>query len=181
MTMIVKRWERVVLSVCILFIGGCLGLGGAEKGKSALNKSANGANSDGGTNPNAASDTPSTIAAGAQIVRNASSNTGTEAITLPVVTPANDAGSDTRTEPDSGIKSVVWVKVKQQANLTQAITVKDWKGRGESVRNALTTNANNSQSAIRSFLSQRGVKFRPFWIVNAIRVEADQATIDELA
>jgi subtilisin family serine protease len=76
---------------------------------------------------------------------------------------------------------VVWVVMKQQAKLTQAAAVKDWKVRGQNVHSALTSAADNAQSNIRAALMQKGVKFKPFWIVNALRVEADQATIDEIA
>jgi subtilisin family serine protease len=58
--------------------------------------------------------------------------------------------------------------------------VRDWAGRGRAVRDALTRTASSSQASIRSFLSQRGARVRPFWIVNALRVEADQATINAL-
>lgn len=71
--------------------------------------------------------------------------------------------------------------MRSQANLASARGVRDWAGRGRAVRNALTRTANTDQASIRSFLTQRGASVRPFWIVNALRVEADQATIDELS
>lgn len=56
--------------------------------------------------------------------------------------------------------------------------------RVQRLRNAyarLTLQANTSQARIRSTLDQRGVAYRPFWIVNAIWVQGDAALREELA
>ncbi len=34
---------------------------------------------------------------------------------------------------------------------------------------------------MKSFLGSRGAKFKSFWIVNTLKVTADQQTIDEIA
>jgi subtilisin family serine protease len=48
------------------------------------------------------------------------------------------------------------------------------------VHRALAETAARSQTDVRAFLRRRGAKVRPFFIVNALRVEADQATIEAL-
>lgn len=79
-------------------------------------------------------------------------------------------------------KPTVWVVLKSQANAAQAAKAnKDWKGKGQAVFNALTTTASSSQANLKSFLSTRAAKFKTFWITNAIKVTADQQTIDEIA
>lgn len=76
---------------------------------------------------------------------------------------------------------VVWVMMKKQGDLTRARALRDWTTRGREVRTELSIVATQDQASIRSYLSQRKAKVRPFWIVNALRVEADQATIDAIA
>lgn len=75
----------------------------------------------------------------------------------------------------------VWVVLKSQANPAAAAKGKDWKGRGQAVFNALTANATSSQASLKAFLRGRGAKFKSFWIVNTVKVTADQQTIDEIA
>jgi subtilisin family serine protease len=81
----------------------------------------------------------------------------------------------------STARRVVWVMMKRQASLTTARAQGDWNARGRAVHSELTRAALTEQGALRAFLTQRGAKVRPFWIVNALRVEADQATIDAVA
>ncbi|HWA73183.1 MAG TPA: S8 family serine peptidase [Polyangiaceae bacterium] len=70
--------------------------------------------------------------------------------------------------------------MKQQATLTQARAAKGWSARGAAVQTELKKTASSGQAAVSTFLAARGAKVRSFWIVNALRVEADQATIDAL-
>ena len=98
--------------------------------------------------------------------------------------PTTGAGNpDAAVGPGTGTGSnqAVWVVMKAKAATTQAAATKDWKTRGSNVYNALVSTASTSQSALHALLVQKNVKHRPFWIVNAIKVEADQATIDEIA
>jgi subtilisin family serine protease len=75
---------------------------------------------------------------------------------------------------------VVWVLMKDQANLEQARSISDWAARGAAVRAALLATASDKQQAIQRYLVSRSVKYEPFWIVNALRVRADAATIEQL-
>jgi hypothetical protein len=77
-------------------------------------------------------------------------------------------------------RQTVWVVMKNQANLAQLSTARDWKGRGQAVYTGLTTNASASQAGLKSFLLTRSASFKPFWISNTVKVTADQATIDEI-
>ncbi|MET0385908.1 MAG: S8 family serine peptidase, partial [Polyangiales bacterium] len=76
---------------------------------------------------------------------------------------------------------MVWVLMKEQADLSSARATQGWVARGNAVRDALMTTARSKQTSIQSFLSQRSASFRPFWIVNALRVRADKDTVAALS
>ncbi|HEY0606722.1 MAG TPA: carboxypeptidase regulatory-like domain-containing protein [Herpetosiphonaceae bacterium] len=78
-------------------------------------------------------------------------------------------------------ESTFWVVLKNEANLTQATSIQNWTDRGEFVVDQLKNTADASQQGIRSLLDDRGIKYESFWIVNAIKLTADPATIKELA
>jgi subtilisin family serine protease len=78
-------------------------------------------------------------------------------------------------------KQTVWVLLKQQANLSTARVQRDWNVRGRQVYQQLTGTAATSQAPLQVFLKTRGAFFRPFWIINALKVTADKATLDEVA
>lgn len=102
----------------------------------------------------------------------------------PTAEGASEAtGAASAATPDAGTaaKKVVWVMMKDKATLAQAAATKDWKTRGTNVRNALVNTAAQSQSSLRSVLTSKRIAHRPFWILNTIKVEADQATIDQIA
>lgn len=80
----------------------------------------------------------------------------------------------------SGQRSV-WLVLKQKPNLTNAVTGRNWKSRGTAVLQTLTSNARSSQANLLQTLQARGITHKPFWIVNAIKVTADDATIAELS
>jgi subtilisin family serine protease len=96
------------------------------------------------------------------------------------VTEATEATAAAAPDATTAKKKVVWVMMKDKATLTTAAATKDWKARGANVRNALVSTATQSQSSLRSLLTSKGVAHRPFWIVNAIKMEADQTTIDQV-
>jgi subtilisin family serine protease len=78
-------------------------------------------------------------------------------------------------------ETTFWVLLRDQADLKPAKNFKNWKDRGTFVAERLQAIAENSQKGIRGLLKSRGKKHESFWIVNAIKVTADQATIKELA
>jgi subtilisin family serine protease len=75
----------------------------------------------------------------------------------------------------------VWVVLKKKGNIGTAKVVKGWKAKGDAVYSSLSTNAKSSQSSLRSMLDARGLKYTPYWIVNAVKVTADDATIAQIA
>ena len=80
-------------------------------------------------------------------------------------------------------QTTVWVLLKSQANAIAAGKAsKDWKGKGtgrlqrpDHERVQLAGEPKNVPQR------QSGAKFKPFWIVNTVKVTADQQTIDEIA
>ena len=73
----------------------------------------------------------------------------------------------------------VWVVLKEEASLTRAQS-QDWSVRGREVVRNLTLTATNTQAPLRAWLASRGIRFRSFWIVNAIKVTADRNLIAEI-
>ena len=80
-----------------------------------------------------------------------------------------------------GGKQTAWVLMRQQASLAQAASAKDWKSRGAAVYQALTSTAQSSQAGLSADLTARAVAYEKFWIVNAVKVTATKAILDELA
>ncbi|HEX6292737.1 MAG TPA: carboxypeptidase regulatory-like domain-containing protein [Herpetosiphonaceae bacterium] len=78
-------------------------------------------------------------------------------------------------------ETTFWVLLREQADLQPAKNIKSWKDRGTFVVERLQATAEKSQRNIRSLLRGRNKDFQSFWIANAIKVTADQATIKELA
>src|SRR5262249_5028503 len=74
-------------------------------------------------------------------------------------------------------QSTAWIIMKHQADLSGAKAIKNWKERGQFVYDQLTRAAQSSQVSAMSTLSSRGVRYQPYWIVNAIRVTADASTL----
>lgn len=68
-----------------------------------------------------------------------------------------------------------------QADLTPAYRVRDWGERGWAVYRILTDHAARSQAPLRAFLSARGLRHTPLWVVNALLVEGDAADVAALA
>jgi hypothetical protein len=78
-------------------------------------------------------------------------------------------------------KVTVWVVMKEQANLAGVQSIRDWKTRGRAVHEGLRNHADTSQADLRAWLKGNGVEHKPFWVVNTIRVTANQATLDQIA
>src|SRR4051812_25561778 len=60
------------------------------------------------------------------------------------------AATVTRPPAAAAAKPTVWVILKSQTNPGTAAKGKDWKGKGQAVYNALTTNAASSQGSLKS-------------------------------
>ena len=74
-----------------------------------------------------------------------------------------------------------WVVLRDKADLRAAPSIENRTSRGEFVYGELRKTANRSQAGLRALLARRGAEYKPFWILNAIRVTGDQALLDVLA
>src|SRR5213593_3735040 len=63
-----------------------------------------------------------------------------------------------------------WVVLRDKADLAAASGIHNRSRRGELVYKRLTVIAHRSQAPIRALLRAHGVRYQPFWIVNAIHV-----------
>ena len=78
-------------------------------------------------------------------------------------------------------KVTAWVVMKERANLAGVHGVRDWKARGKAVHERLQDAANVNQAGLRAWLTRNNVEHKPFWVVNTVRVTANQATLAEIA
>lgn len=104
------------------------------------------------------------------------------------LTTAAGPGATSKTKQTKAAKAeslpagqrVVWVKMKAAASLSVQAQPKAWKARGEAVYKSLTNAAKSGQASLRTTLDQKHVSYKSFWAVNALRVVADDATINEI-
>jgi subtilisin family serine protease len=75
----------------------------------------------------------------------------------------------------------VWVMMRQAASVAQFRATRNWQAQGEQVTRSLRSTASSSQQSLRAFLNGRNVPFKSFWIVNAMKVTAEPALINEIA
>lgn len=71
--------------------------------------------------------------------------------------------------------------LRDQADLSAAYAIPDWKARGEYVYQALYAHAEQSQHTIRRQLQAQGLPFQPLWIVNAVITHGTLADAEALA
>src|SRR6185436_13076474 len=77
--------------------------------------------------------------------------------------------------------ATVWVFMREKANLGAAAGIEDDLERGTYVYRKLREVAYRSQSGLRAELDDRGASYKPFWIVNAIRLTADEGLLLDVA
>jgi len=73
------------------------------------------------------------------------------------------------------------IVLKEQANLAPVAAMHGKLAKGQFVVNALREVAARTQPSIISFLTQRGVAYQSFWIVNMIKVTGNRALMEDLA
>lgn len=76
---------------------------------------------------------------------------------------------------ENGQKADFFIVLKEQADVSLARALSEKQDKGRYVFSALTWTADVTQAPLRSWLDSQGVKYRPFWIVNAILVEGGTA------
>jgi subtilisin family serine protease len=80
-----------------------------------------------------------------------------------------------------GQAATYWAILGQKADLSGASSIKDWDARGAWVVDRLQAVANSSQRGLKALLRRQGVSFRPFWIINAVRITSKAATLQAVA
>lgn len=78
-------------------------------------------------------------------------------------------------------KARFWVVLDERADLAAASRVAGWAARGEAVVGALRATADRSQAGVLAELARRGAPAEAFWVVNAVLVTGDAATVDAMA
>jgi subtilisin family serine protease len=73
------------------------------------------------------------------------------------------------------------VLMSERANLTSAYAMKDQDARGWYVYNTLRDTAARTQAPLRATLDARGIKYKSWWIANALSVTGDRSVVDMLA
>jgi hypothetical protein len=81
----------------------------------------------------------------------------------------------------AGGEATFYVMLHEEANLAPAYGLLNRNARGTFVFEKLNEVADRTQADLRAMLDARGVRYRPFWIVNAIRVTAGEAVLMEIA
>ena len=104
----------------------------------------------------------------------ASSFAGTSANSLDKVDPAVVKAVD------GGGETTFWAVLHQQADLHAAPGM-NRSARGKFVYDRLNSVANESQAGLRSLLEQQSASFKPFWVVNAIRIRGDATLLQTVA
>jgi subtilisin family serine protease len=85
-------------------------------------------------------------------------------------------------QTENGQRADFFIVLKHQADLSAAGALADKRDKGRFVFSALTQAADAAQGPVRSWLDSRGVRYRPYWIVNAILVQGgDRALAVEAA
>ncbi|HHS97138.1 MAG TPA: peptidase S8 [Chloroflexi bacterium] len=73
------------------------------------------------------------------------------------------------------------VVLREQADLTPAVRLRDRRERAARVVRTLRETARRTQAGLRAVLDARGVDYRPFYVVNAVAVRGDRGLVAELA
>jgi uncharacterized repeat protein (TIGR01451 family) len=75
----------------------------------------------------------------------------------------------------------VLVVMAEQADLSAAYGIADWRARGRYVYDALRDTAGRSQARVRARLEEAGIGYRSYLSVNGLTLVADEATVTDLA
>ncbi|MFF4412993.1 S8 family serine peptidase [Streptosporangium sp. NPDC001559] len=78
-------------------------------------------------------------------------------------------------------KATLWIRLKGEADLGAASRATTKAAKTKAVYAAKTAYADRSQAGLRALLTRRHAEFTPFWIVNAVKVTADEKLAEEIA
>ena len=99
-------------------------------------------------------------------------------------TPQGPAASDAKIRPkllnqlEQKEAAGFWVRF-DQADTSQAKSIKDWTERGWAVARTLKQTASDSQASVKAELDKAGVDYQAFWATNAIKVERGSLDLAE--
>ncbi|HIW61627.1 MAG TPA: S8 family serine peptidase [Candidatus Stackebrandtia excrementipullorum] len=74
-----------------------------------------------------------------------------------------------------------WIRLDSDADLSTAYEAEGKTAKGTAVYEAKTAHAEQTQAELKSFLSDSGVDYKGFWIVNTIAVSGDLDLVGDLA
>jgi len=80
-----------------------------------------------------------------------------------------------------GKSATYWAILSRRADLSRASAISDRNAQGWYVYNKLTGVANSSQRGLRAMLKASGVSYRPFWIINAVRITSKAGLLKAVA
>jgi subtilisin family serine protease len=86
---------------------------------------------------------------------------------------------DLAASPDGTARFLVYLK--EQADLSAAFQIDDWSARGWYVLDALQATAGRAQAGLRADLDLAGIRYESRYIVNALVVEGNLATVESIA
>jgi hypothetical protein len=78
-------------------------------------------------------------------------------------------------------RTTFWAMLDPGADLSAFAATRDRRTRGRYVYERLRSRAAISQSALRSVLEAQGVRYRSFWIANALRVTCEESVVRRVA
>ncbi|MFB9470018.1 S8 family serine peptidase [Nonomuraea salmonea] len=90
-----------------------------------------------------------------------------------------DAAVQARLAQDD--KATFWVRMKGSADLSGARRAATKELKAEAVYEAKSERAKSSQEGLRTLLDARKAEYTPYWIVNAVKVTADEKLAGEIA
>ncbi|MEV4568786.1 S8 family serine peptidase [Nonomuraea sp. NPDC049419] len=90
-----------------------------------------------------------------------------------------DAAVQARLTQDD--KATFWVRMKGSADLSGARRAATKELKAEAVYEAKSERAKSSQEGLRKLLDARKAEYTPYWIVNAVKVTADEKLAGEIA
>ncbi|TPV92266.1 MAG: hypothetical protein B7733_26475 [Myxococcales bacterium FL481] len=74
----------------------------------------------------------------------------------------------------------VWIQLRDRADLRAVPRRADWSAHGRAIHASLATTAETAQASLRAFLDARGIRYRAYWAVNAVKANLDAATRREV-
>lgn len=100
-------------------------------------------------------------------------------------TPSMPAGVDPRVYADLAASpdgtAEILVVMAEQAELSAAYHISDWRARGQTVYDLLKSAADRSQAEIRRSLDSQGIAYHSHISLNGLTLAASRATVDTLA